>query len=163
MTDGTLIDDENGKRLVFERHLPHSRRQVWQALVDPEQRATWFFAGTLDPVTGGRVDLEDQGPGIAGHVTAVEDETLLSFTWDSIDGPNSTVSFQLSDAGNGSTRLVFTHYANDECRPGNLLPGWHAILDDLGQYLAAHAVPEQPERHAQLRAHYLTILGPRAS
>ncbi|ADB33243.1 Activator of Hsp90 ATPase 1 family protein [Kribbella flavida DSM 17836] len=163
MTDGTLIDDENGKRLVFERHLPHSRTRVWQALVNPEQRAKWFFAGTLDPVADGRVDLKDHGQGITGRVTAVENETLLSFTWNSVDGPNSTVSFQLSDAGNGSTHLVFTHCVNDDCRPMNLLPGWHAIFDDLGLYLEADTVAEQTGRHARLREHYLTTLGQASS
>lgn len=155
MTDGNVIRDDTGTRLVFERSLPHSRARIWQAITDPEQRAQWFFAGTLEPVVGGRVDLEDHGPGITGEVTAVENEALLAFTWSSIDGPTSSVRFELSEDHRGGTRLVFTHFVNDDCRPLNLLPGWHAIFDDLERYLHSGWVSEQPGRHDRLHEHYL--------
>lgn len=158
MTYGRLVPDADGASLLFERFLPHPRARVWAALTDPEQRAAWFFAGVLEPRVGGRVDLEDSGPGVHGQVVAVEPEVLLTFTWDSEDGPDSSVSFALSDAP-GGTVLRFTHRIDDRCRPENLLPGWHAIFDDLGPYLDDGQVVEHPGRHAQLLADYAQRAG----
>lgn len=155
--DGCLVGDESGRRLVFERRLAHPRAYVWRAIVDPVRRAKWFFPGTLEPALGGRVALVDSGRGITGTVTEIQPGELLGFTWDSVDGPDSAVRFELSDLGSGC-RLTFTHILNDSCREENLMPGWHAIFDDLAvEVSGADPVPVDG-RHAQLRNHYGSLL-----
>ncbi len=83
----------------------------------------------------------------------------LEFTWDSVDGPEGTVRFELSDTADGGTLLVLTHTVTGG-RPENLLPGWHRIVvDDLPEYLDSGQVTEKPGRWAMLRdQHYAPLV-----
>lgn len=158
MTFGTITDDAGTRTITFERILTHTRDRVWAALTDPEQRAVWFFAGRLPLTVGERVDMVDSGSGVTGVVTDVAEGAFIEFTWESEDGPDSTVRFELADAAEG-TRLVLTHTIR-EGNPENLMPGWHRIVvDDLPEFLATGAVTSKPGRWAKLRdEHYLPLL-----
>lgn len=160
---GVLVDDGTHPRLQFDRVLPHPRERVWQVLTTEPDRQLWFFAGTLDPVVGSEVRLVDSGSGVSGRVTDVVTDELLRFTWTSQDGPETVVAFHLSDATpgtEGETLLRFTHHVNEQCRLPRLCAGWHAILDDLAQYLDQERVTPRPHRHADLVEHYTDLGNP---
>lgn len=138
MNDGIMTRTPNGTALVFTRELAHPAERVWEVLTRPDERAAWFFAGTLELAVGGVVDLTDSAHGITGTVTAVEAGRLLEFTWSSKDAPRSTVRFELED-GIDSCRLTFTHEIDETCNPENLMTGWHSIFEDLPYALADKA------------------------
>ncbi len=145
MRDGQVTRTESGLRITFERELAHPPDAVWDALVDPEQRAVWFFAGTLEPWSGGEVALIDSGPGVRGRVSRAEAPRLLEFTWQSEDAPHSTVRFEL-ERREGGCRLLFSHEVDADAHPDNLLPGWHCILEDLPRHLDGLRPDPDPER-----------------
>jgi uncharacterized protein YndB with AHSA1/START domain len=156
--DGTIRSVDGGYELRFERRLTHPVEVVWEALVDPEQRAAWFFAGTLEPHIGGRVDLTDSEHGIVGTVTEADPPHLLAFTWSSHDAPTSTVRFELADDAGSGCILTFSHTAASDARPEYLLPGWHCIFDDLPKYLDRVPVADMPGRFAALQEKYGAVV-----
>ena len=150
MTDGRL--DSARSRIEFTRALTHPRSRVWGVLTTPRDRAVWFFPGTLEVHPGGLVELTESGPGITGRVTEVRPETLLRMDWDSLDGPHSSLTFELADTADGGTSVHLVHRVNRDCRPVSLLAGWHRILDQLTAHLDGSRATTAP--HADLVAHY---------
>ena len=159
MDDGTTITrtEGGGYLLQFKRRLEREVERVWAAILDPEQRAVWFFGGRLDPVVGGVVQLQDSGHGITGEVVEIEPPRLLELTWRSIDSPIGVVRFELHEDG-PTTVLRFSHIVDATAHAENLLPGWHCIFDDLPLFLAGQAVDEVPGRFAALKAAYVARL-----
>jgi uncharacterized protein YndB with AHSA1/START domain len=151
----------------LERVLPGTPERVWEYLVDPELRVTWFAGGTVEPWPGGLVDLRYDHSRISdepvpeafldhretGRVTACEPPRLLAFTWR--DGPTAShVTVELTPVA-GGTRLVLTHSRLD--LPGDFGPaaaGWHVHLDMLEARIAGH--PPEPfwARHEALEQLY---------
>lgn len=140
-------------RLELETTVECSQARLWQAVVDPAQRAVWFFAGVLDPRPEGLVALVENGPGITGRVVTVDAPRAMLLDWSSLDGPDSQVSFRLESDGAGAT-LRLSHHLNDRCRPDRLAAGWHAILDDLAEFVRHESVTSRPDRHARLTDRY---------
>lgn len=161
MTFGTITSDGTTQTITFERILAHPRNRVWAALTDPEQRAVWFFAGSLPLVSGDPVELVDSGEGVTGEVVRVVEGEVLELTWRSEDAADSVVRFELFDAAGGS-RLALTHTIRTG-NPENLMPGWHRIVvDDLPEFLETGSASPKPGRWAALREeHYLPLLAQR--
>jgi uncharacterized protein YndB with AHSA1/START domain len=133
----------------FERVLPGPIERVWEYLVDPELRGTWFASGPLEPRKGGALTFVfhhsrlapsgEQAPekhaGAEGHrfsarVTQFDPPQRLAFTWD-----ESEVIFELAPKGD-EVLLTLTHRrlpSKEEMR--NVSAGWHVHLEVLGERL----------------------------
>jgi uncharacterized protein YndB with AHSA1/START domain len=151
----------------LERVLPGTPERVWEYLVDPELRVTWFAGGPIDLRPGGLVDLRYDHSRISdepvpeafldhretGRVTACEPPRLLAFTWR--DGPTAShVSFELAPVA-GGTRLVLTHSRLD--LPEDFTPaaaGWHAHLDMLEARVAGRPPAPFWAAHDRLERRY---------
>jgi uncharacterized protein YndB with AHSA1/START domain len=151
----------------LERVLPGTPERVWEYLVDPELRVTWFAGGPIDLRPGGLVDLrydhsrisgepvpeEFRGHRETGRVTACEPPRLLAFTWQD-GGTASHVAFELAPVA-GGTRLVLTHSRLD--LPDDFVPaaaGWHAHLDMLEARVAGRVPGSFWDRHESLERDY---------
>lgn len=154
---GRITRTPAGHRLRFERHLDRPVERVWAALAEPEQRAAWFFAGTLELEAGGRVELRDSAHGVTGSVTEATPPRRLRLTWSSLDAPTSVVSVELEDAQTGCL-LTLTQDVDATGRPGNLAAGWHCLLDDLRSHLAGEAMTAAPGRYLELKEQYASAL-----
>ncbi|RMB12324.1 SRPBCC family protein [Eilatimonas milleporae] len=121
--------------------------RVWAWLSEPEKLAKWLmpFHGSLkqgetvrfymDPVPDGDWDGE-----IRCHITALEEDRRLAFTWtDNQFGYEDTyVEFILEDRG-GTTRLTLSH------------KGWDALTTERGRALRKDHDPGWDE--------HITVLG----
>lgn len=141
---GRIAATPPGHQLEFRRILPASVERVWHLLTDPDERAAWMFAGTLEPRVGGLVDLVDEHHHVTGRVTRCEPPHLLAFTWSSADAPVGEVCFELTAMGDDTCQLQLVHTLGTGAQVRSLGPGWHALLDRLGGLVGA----EQVGRHS---------------
>jgi uncharacterized protein YndB with AHSA1/START domain len=144
------MSDDDGRVLTesyvrFERLLPGPIERVWDFLTRPERLGQWLLDGSLEPRTGGAVDL---GNGhIRGVVTQWDPPCRLTYTWN-VFGPGETVSpypesyvtFELAAEGD-DVRLVLAHRPIPAEFQRKTMMGWHTILDTLRALLAG----EEPE------------------
>jgi len=144
----------------LERHLPDPPPVVWQAITDRGQLKEWFPCDVI--VDGGRwvvgaaitfpfpsavIDMT-----LTGTVLAVEEPTLLSYTW----GAGEVLRFELYPEGAG-TRLVLI----DQLPPGwaaRNAAGWEDCLDRLAGRPADPAA--WPRRFAAFSAAFEPVIGP---
>ncbi len=170
MASTTDADRITPDTLRFERLLDAPVEKVWQYLVDPELRARWFMGGPTDLKVGGsigmtmdhdrlsdrNVPMPEKYRAHAGHswserITRCEPPHVLAFTWD--DGEAGEVTFELSDAGAGKTRLVLTHTGlrgrNDALNFGG---GWHSHLAALERRIKGEGVEDFWALHAEAEA-----------
>ncbi len=157
--------------LRFERLLPGPIERVWQYLVDPEKRKSWFAGGITEQKPGGSMELKFYHQNLSPHpdpipekyqemengmdssatVIACEEPHLLSFSW----GDDGEVSIELSTAGD-KVRLVLTHRklpADRDQRIGTLA-GWHNHLRVLEDRLAERDPEGFWKAHMRLEAEY---------
>jgi uncharacterized protein YndB with AHSA1/START domain len=132
VTDAHLITEGERPAVRLERHLPDPPKVVWQAITDREQLKSWFPCDVV--VSGGiwRVGAAISFPfpsevidmTLTGEVLAVDEPTLLVFTWG-----EETLRFELTEH-DGGTHLVLI----DELPPGAAArnaAGWDECLDRL--------------------------------
>lgn len=157
---GTFADAEGGHVLRYERLFPRSVETVWAALTVPERLADWLGACEVEPVVGGRFDVfvnREAETRVTGRVLRWEPPRLLEFTWRGhAEETETVVRAELTDAGEGLTRLVFTHRGLERRWLALTLPGWHQLLERLDVLLRENRVlPDTPERWRELQAAYL--------
>ena len=132
MTDPTLVPGGGRAALRLRRDLPDPPSVVWQAITEPNQLRAGFPCEV--EVAGGRWEVraaitfrfppEVIDLTLTGGVVAVNEPTLLVFTWG-----EETLRFELS-ARSGGTRLVLI----DELPPriaARNAPGWEVCLERL--------------------------------
>jgi uncharacterized protein YndB with AHSA1/START domain len=135
MIDGTLETIDGRPALRFERRLAHPVQRVWRAVTEPAELAHWFVAPVpWTPALGETFE----GGGQRGEITALEEPTLLRWTWG-----EERYAFELAADGEGC-RLVFTHVFDDRYGPAaQHAAGWETYLDRLVAHLAGGALSEE--------------------
>ncbi|MGF7150547.1 uncharacterized protein YndB with AHSA1/START domain [Sphingomonas zeicaulis] len=148
--------------------------QVWNWLIDPEKRAKWFAAGTVDPRPGGRiVCLFDHNtlspePGAVperyrdaiGHrselaILDIDPPRLLRHEW----GDGSVVTFELSPHDGGTT-LTLTHSRlRDIDAMRNVAGGWTSHLAVLVDVIAGRTPRNFWATHEESEAQVRGLLG----
>jgi uncharacterized protein YndB with AHSA1/START domain len=132
MNNATVVNTSTRPAVRLERQLADPPSVVWQALTNREQLRSWFPCDVV--VAGGRwqvgasitfpfpSDVIDMT--LTGEVLAVDEPTLLSFTWG-----EETLRFELSPTNTG-TRLVLTDELAASAAARNAA-GWDECLDRL--------------------------------
>lgn len=99
---------------VTECELEAGPETVWRALTEPHLVADWLGAVTpgpdgfaLDAPGAGRAD----GAVVEGAVVEAEPPHRLAWAWREAGGPDTLVTFELTPAGEGRTRLRIVHAA----------------------------------------------------
>lgn len=153
MTDGTLETIDGRPALRFERRLAHPVQRVWRAVTEPAELAQWFVAPVAwTPALGETFE----GEGQAGEIVALEEPTLLRWTWG-----EERYAFELAPDGDGCL-LVFTHVFDDRYGPAaQHAAGWETYLDRLEAALAGGHLSEEDAHGAigELHERYAARFG----
>ncbi|HEY0624171.1 SRPBCC family protein [Sphingomonas sp.] len=156
--------------LRMVRILDADPETVWRYLTKAELRRKWFSAGTDATAAGETVELvfdhdelsADDVPypeqyakykGAVGREKVVEFDPprVFAISWD--EGKEGVARFELSDAGNGKTRLVLTHSGITGPGPmANFGGGWHSHLAVLEGLLKGEPVRDFWALHVQSEA-----------
>jgi uncharacterized protein YndB with AHSA1/START domain len=141
MNDATLDTSGPKPAVRLERYLPDPPPVVWQAITDRAQLKEWFPCDVI--VDGGRwvvgASITFPFPSeviemtLTGTVLAVEEPTLLSYTW----GADEVLRFELHPEA-GGTRLVLTDELKASWAARNAA-GWEDCLDRLAGLAAQPA------------------------
>lgn len=121
-----MHDTITAQELRFERTLDAPPEKVWEYLIDPELRASWFMGGPVEPRVGGKYWMTfdhdrlsdgdapmperyraNRGKQWFETITVFDPPRELAYSWD--NGDAGTVSFKLTPAGEGKTLLVLHH------------------------------------------------------
>lgn len=133
-TDSNAADgvvDAANRSVRFVRTYPSSKKDVWDAVTDPDRLSRWLGNVTGALHIGGRyrVDFGD-GDIATGEVVTCREPDRLVVTWEFPDEGTTWVDVELADADTG-TRFVLTHSG---LRPSDLAQygaGWHTFFDHL--------------------------------
>ena len=136
---GDLKKKPDGYELRLERVYNHSRAKVWDALTNPTKMSLWFTDVEWDFKPGGKITFIFQDEARTesyGHFVLIEAPRLLEFIWESEDdAPSELARWELFEEEPNKTRLVLTYSRLTEDLAINVATGWHAVVDDLGDYL----------------------------
>jgi uncharacterized protein YndB with AHSA1/START domain len=133
----------------FERLLPGPVERVWEFIVDPDKRQTWFCSGAFDLKPGGVAQfhfdhrrLTDEKPPkkyenhggeikFEGTIVEAKPPRLLVFDWPEDDGANTRVTIELAPSGD-KVKLTLTHSLLEKRETMlSVSGGWHLHLDML--------------------------------
>jgi len=134
------------KSVVIERDLAHPPEKIWRALTQPHLLAEWLMQNDFKPAMGHRFNLRTQAYGdwngvIDCEVLAIEPNKMLSYTWESGNGPlrvTSVVTWTLTPTQTGThLRMEQSGFRSDQ--PQNYAGakyGWQNFFAKLEQVLA---------------------------
>ena len=142
-TDTTRTTDTT---IVMERVLDAPIGRVFAAWTDPALMTQWYCPNPAwelrverDLRVGGDYTVSMGPHDVVGRYTAIEEPTLLEFTWRWVefDNPPSVVRVELSEV-EGGTRLLLTHTDLADAEDvSNHADGWTGCLLRLSAVLAA--------------------------
>lgn len=177
--EGVLERAGDRWRLRFVRRLSHPPEKVWRALTDEEHLAAWFpttIEGELREGASLRFRYRgEELPLTEGEMIACEPPRVLEFTWgfgeDDTEAPPEHRAqrpersrFELTPAGEGGCRLVFTTTYDRVGKSARDAAGWHVCFDRLAGHLAGEPPTERsPERWKPLNRLYAERFGPEAA
>jgi uncharacterized protein YndB with AHSA1/START domain len=153
----------------LERILDAPRDRVWRYLVEGELRRQWF-AGGSDASPGEEVELVFDHDNLSAdavpypehycrwkgavareRVVEYDPPSIFAISWD--EGREGIARFELSDAGEGRTRLVLTHSGITGPAPmANFGGGWHSHLAVLQGLFSGNRVRDFWALHAESEA-----------
>jgi uncharacterized protein YndB with AHSA1/START domain len=157
--DGTMDRTAGGGVIRFERHLPYSIADVWDAVTNPERLADWWLPFdadiSVDLREGGSIvfaSRDDEAMVITCTILRVEPPVLLEHTH--VDA-SSRMTWELA-AAEGGTVLRLSHFvpdataAIDNC----YVVGLHASLARLEPALAGTPIAWDWDGFAEAQAQY---------
>jgi uncharacterized protein YndB with AHSA1/START domain len=125
--------------LVATRVYDAARRELWDALTNPERIPRWFLPISGDLRLGGRYQFQGNA---GGEILACESPTHVAVTWE-MHGQPSWLTLELADAPGGRTSLRLEHVAHvpeefwEQYGPGAVGVGWDQALFGLDQHFAS--------------------------
>lgn len=140
---GDRIERLQGPTLRLEQHVPAPVEEVFDAWLDPQRLATWWWpehADTtfeVDARVGGSFRIWSEGHGLGAHGTYLEldrpVQLAMTWVWESARGesPEDVVVVSLHDL-DGETLLTLEHHmaepTEDTTNPER---GWSQVLREL--------------------------------
>jgi uncharacterized protein YndB with AHSA1/START domain len=160
--DGTFERTPDGGVIRFERALPYSVDDVWDAITDPARLADWWLPFeaqvTVDLREGGRmvfVGDVDEPLMIELTIVRVEPPVLLEHTH--IDA-GSLMRWELEATDAGCVLRLSHHVTDVDAAIGNCyIVGLHTSLSRLEPCLAGRPVAWDWSAFAAAQAHYASI------
>ncbi len=156
--NGTVVLEEHGAAVRFERFLPHGIETVWAAITEPAQLAQWFGPAHIEAWEGGAVELTPEGPPapeearrVTGRVLTWEPPHVFEYESRQEVSGTTAVRYELR-AVEGGVALILTHRRLDPEAAGGFAPGWGAYLDRLEAHVAGAPLPEWMERYEAAEA-----------
>jgi uncharacterized protein YndB with AHSA1/START domain len=160
--DGAVERTADGGVIRFERHLPYSIHEVWDAITNPARLADWWLPFdadiTVDLRAGGEMVFAGRGDEptrMTMTILRVEPPTLLEHTH--LD-PASYLRWELQPADT-SCVLRLSHFVRDISGAiGNCyVVGLHTSLARLVPCLAGRPTPWDWDAFAEAQAHYAGV------
>ncbi len=150
LDEGTVLDEEGGYLVRFERQLVRPVDQIWAELCEGVAPETGVQVGGAPPVrvTNGYV--------AAGAVTAVEAPRLIEYEWTRDGAPAGRVRWELAP-GAGGARLILTQTVPAAAPDERItaLAAWHTQLELFASHLRGREIcPWPSHRTAELMRHY---------
>jgi uncharacterized protein YndB with AHSA1/START domain len=133
------LESEAMMEKVFEIYIKTTPERLWNAIVDPEQRATYTFGVVVESDYTAGSSYVGGGPGIsllAGENLVVEPPHKLVQTYNALWSDDvksegtSRVTWEITQVGS-SCKLVVTHDQLRENANPQLYGGWPMILSGL--------------------------------
>jgi uncharacterized protein YndB with AHSA1/START domain len=159
----------------IERWLPSPIERVWEALTDPEKRATWLAGGKTELAIDRSIELEFHNSSLSddpcpekyrdmpekrffsGQITRCDPPHLVAHTW--VDGDDySTVEYVLTEQDD-KVLLVITHSRLNEDDVLGICGGWHVHLDILDDVLEERTPRPFWKNHTAIEADYEAKFG----
>ena len=152
---GAVVEKDGHRSLRFARIYPAMPSDVWSAITETDLMGQWAFAGHLEPRAGGAVHFTAgvmESP--EGSVLVWEEPRALEYRW-GMAGDEWHVRYELRQASDEGTTLVFEHLLPDPTRP-EFAAGWHWHLDRLGELLRGHkpAAVDEDQHFRDLLEYY---------
>ncbi|WP_447762300.1 SRPBCC family protein [Sphingopyxis panaciterrae] len=144
-------EGQPARAVVASRDYPTDIDDLWNAITEKERIPRWFAPVSGDLELGGRYQIKGNA---GGTVTACEPPRQFALTWE-FGGGMSWVKVELTEAGDGATRLTLHHIAPlddkseefwDKFGPGAVGVGWDLSLMGLGWHIETG---ESNERFAE--------------
>jgi DNA-binding transcriptional ArsR family regulator/uncharacterized protein YndB with AHSA1/START domain len=158
--DGELEQVGAAWRLRFTRRLTHPIEDVWRALTEHGELATWFpdrISGEWQ-VGAELTFTQATGATFTGVVRVVEPPTALEFTWGT-----DLLRFELQPADSDCI-LTLLDTLDERGKASRDTAGWHVCLDMLELHLSGRSPAEGAEAAWQeLLTAYQEKFGPEAS
>jgi uncharacterized protein YndB with AHSA1/START domain len=160
--DGTFERTADGGVIRFERQLPFSIRDVWDAITDPERLGDWWLPFdaeiTVDLRPGGQmvfVARSGEPMTMTFTILRVEPPMLLEHTHADAD---SHMRWELTPVDAGCV-LRLSHFVTDpDAAIDNCyLVGLHTSLARLEPCLAGHPVAWDWDGFAETQGHYAAV------
>ena len=162
-----MTDSFTATELRFERTLPAPIDTVWKYLTDPEMRARWFMGGAIDARVGGKIEFvfnhdrlsdgdvpmperfaANQGKRWTEDIVRIEAPHVLAYTFGV--GSDTLATFELTDLGDGTTRLTLVHSGIKSAeQAANFGGGWTSHLAVLEAKLGGGGVADFWALHKQ--------------
>jgi uncharacterized protein YndB with AHSA1/START domain len=132
---------------VYQLYIRATAEQVWQAITDPETVGRWFHGATIDATYEVGTVITKRSPDgskLWSENTVLESDPprRLVHTWrslydDELAGePESRVTWEVEEAGDGMTRLTLIHDRLEESpKTAANVRGWSYILSSLKSVL----------------------------
>lgn len=160
--DGRVERTADGGVIRFERSLPYSIDDVWDAITNPERLNEWWLPFdadiTVDLRAGGTIVFAARGEAdivITCEILRVEPPKLLEHTH--VD-PGSHMRWELDSTADGCT-LRLSHFVTDiDAALGQgFVVGLHTSLGRLVPCLDGHPIPWDDDAFEAARARYAEL------
>lgn len=161
------ITREGGLTVIaFTRRLPHPIQDVWEAITDPRELASWMLASAeIDGRVGGAIRYVSSPVPIVwtGTILAWDPPRLYAHEmhtdpdprWgDHLGAERATARWELAPMGTEETLLTVTFRGFTPGTAAGFAPGTHAFLERLEARLARVPLPDWMERFSVLHALY---------
>jgi uncharacterized protein YndB with AHSA1/START domain len=156
---GTLARRGACWTLVFTRHLPYPLDRVWRAVIEPEDRSSWFPQKIVgERRAGASLRFESStGDAFEGTMRVYEPPRVVELVWG-----DDTLRIELQRDRDG-TLLTLTDTFDELGKAARDAAGWHECLDRLSADLAERGIPPWGDRWRVVHPQYVDRLGPAAS
>jgi uncharacterized protein YndB with AHSA1/START domain len=157
MIDASFLAFDDNVTLQFDRVIAAAPMDLWAALTEPAELATWLADAEFDASVGGAVHLVWPGSDeMRGTVQEYNVPSLLEYTWDESDG-SSLVRWEIASSGDGQSTLRLVHSCASKDGAAGFGAGWQSHLEALDIVMSGGSSmqSERDARYEELRPKYL--------